>query len=64
MAPRPRGRLRTEDTLVRAARRLSRLAHRVLGRSGGQAVPGREIVDRILHAQRWANERLGEVIHA
>ena len=31
-------------------------------RSGGQAVAGREIVDRILHAQRWANDRLKEVI--
>jgi len=31
-------------------------------RSGGQAVAGREIVDRILHAQRWANERLKDVI--
>lgn len=31
-------------------------------RSGGQAVEGREIVDRILHAQRWATEHLSSVI--
>lgn len=30
--------------------------------SGGRAVAGREIVDRILHAQRWANERFKEII--
>lgn len=39
------------------------LAHlRAPVRSGGQAVIGREIVDRILHAQRWALERIREVI--
>ena len=31
-------------------------------RSSGQAVMGREIVDRILHAQRWATEHLGKVV--
>lgn len=31
-------------------------------RSGGQAVAGREMVDRILHAQRWATEHLRGVI--
>lgn len=31
-------------------------------RSGGEAVLGREIVDRILHAQRWATEHLREVV--
>jgi AraC-like DNA-binding protein len=39
---------------------LSRLHAPVRG--GGQAVQSRQVVDRILHAQRWARERLGSVI--
>ena len=35
---------------------------RALVCSGNQVVAGREIVDRILHAQRWANERLNVVV--
>ena len=31
-------------------------------RSGKEAVVGREVVDRILHAQRWATEHLREVV--
>lgn len=58
---RPGGTLRASGAVLQwLGGVLSRLEAPLL--SGGEAMRGRSALDHVLHAQRWANERLGEVI--